>query len=126
MVHSTARFARIKKVLCVPDPNMCILKSKKEAKKVEAEARKDDEEDGEEAEDDDEEEEVGRRSRLRWRTLEGATEAVDDVITKTSAPASVAACNAAKVPLMAGWISASGSSVAPMGSTYWSTCQSKA
>ena len=40
MVHSTARFARIKKVLCVPDPNMCILKSKKEAKKVEAEARK--------------------------------------------------------------------------------------
>lgn len=104
--------------MCVPDPNMCILKSKKEAKKVEAEARKDDEEDGEEA--------VGRRSRLRWRTLEGATEAVDDVITKTSAPASVAACNAAKVPLMAGWISASGSSVAPMGSTYWSTCQSKA
>lgn len=48
MVHSTARFARIKKVMCVPDPNMCILKSKKEAKKVEAEARKDDEEDGEE------------------------------------------------------------------------------
>ena len=45
--------------------------------------------------------------------FDGATDAVDDVITKTSAPARVAALNADRVPLIAGCIKASGSSVAP-------------